>query len=293
MPTRTTTLLVVALCVGVCAACGVVLAVTGNGGFAGVAAAIAAAALRVGVLVGGLLDGLRELMRASERTTRELEEVRVQLRTMDQHLELLRASSALSERAKSVLSRSQERMLLTQAIEDDINAARFASTVPLLRQLESLGAHQDAAALAAKTREAQQRALLAPPAAQVTVDSAVDQLGQQQAENLAQQVKLKAGLEQAFHLAAKEGRTDDAMMVLGQLDSLITPEEATPLREIARDVIAKARDGLGEKFRLAIQEKRWKDAIACGEQITRQFPNTRMASEVTGMLDALRTRATD
>jgi hypothetical protein len=298
MPTRAATLATIALCVVVCAACAVTLALTKNGGFAGVAAAIAAAACMVGLLLAMLIEGLREIARTGASTRNEVEELRQQLRTIDQHIELTRSSSALSERAKSVISRGQEKLLLIQAIEDDIAGARFASALALTRQLASLGEDEQASALAHQAHLAQQahqtqQAQLAqqPQGAQVSVQPTAQELQQQQVAQ--QQAQLKTGLEQAFHAAAKEGRTDDAMMILSQLDALITPEEAAPLREIARDVVAKARDGLGEKFRIAIQEKRWKDAITYGEQIARQFPNSRMASEVSNMLDALRTRAAE
>jgi hypothetical protein len=344
MPTRTTSLVIVALGVVCCATCAVVLSLTGNGGFAGVAAAISGLALLVGLLLASMVDGLRETTRCAVRVARDVEDMQQRLLTIEQRIEVLRASAALSDRARGVLSRGQERMLLVQAAEEDIASRRFASANVLLRQLQLLGADDEAAQLGHRVRAAQLGAVLGGrgPTSGQTGGQASGQAGGQaggQASALAQQPafdgadadarfapaaaaaafgadvqasvptsaptsaptasvgaaqwQLKAGLEQAFHAAAREGRTDDAMMVLAQLDSLITPEEAVPLREIARDVIAKTRDGMGEKFRVAIVEKRWKDAVGLGEQIARQFPNSRMASEVGGMMDALRARAAE
>ncbi len=322
MPTRTTSLVIVALGVVCCAGCSVVLALSGNGGFAGVAAAITGLALLVGLLLASMVDGLRETTRCAVRVARDVEDMQQRLITIEQRIEVLRASAALSDRARGVLSRGQERMLLVQAAEEDLASGRFASANVLLRQLQLLGADEEAAQLGQRVRAAQLGAVLgaggqasgqtsasviAPqpafdrgdadarlaPAATAASLGANAQASASAASVGAAQSQLKAGLEQAFHAAAREGRTDDAMMVLAQLDSLITPEEAVPLREIARDVIAKTRDGMGEKFRVAIQDKRWKDALALGEQIARQFPNSRMASEVGGMMDALRTRAAD
>jgi hypothetical protein len=320
MPTRTTSLVIVALGVVCCAGCSVVLALTGNGGFAGVAAAITGLALLVGLLLASMVDGLRETTRCAVRVARDVEDMQQRLLTIEQRIEVLRASAALSDRARGVLSRGQERMLLVQAAEEDLASGRFASANVLLRQLQLLGADEEAAQLGQRVRAAQlevvlgagghasgQASAIAPqpafdradadarlaPAATAASLGANAQASASAASVGAAQSQLKAGLEQAFHAAAREGRTDDAMMVLAQLDSLITPEEAVPLREIARDVIAKTRDGMGEKFRVAIQDKRWKDALALGEQIARQFPNSRMASEVGGMMDALRTRAAD
>jgi hypothetical protein len=328
MPTRTTSLVIVALGVVCCAGCSVALALTGNGGFAGVAAAITGLALLVGLLLASMVNGLHETTRCAVRVARDVEDLQQRLMTIEQRIEVLRASGALSDRARGVLTRGQERMLLVQAAEEDLASRRFASANVLLRQLQLLGADEEAAQLGQRVRAAQLEAVLgasghasgqasgqasaiapqpafdradadarlAPAAAAASFGAnaqATTQTSAPAASVGAAQSQLKAGLEQAFHAAAREGRTDDAMMVLAQLDSLITPEEAVPLREIARDVIAKTRDGMGEKFRVAIQDKRWKDALALGEQIARQFPNSRMASEVGGMMDALRTRAAE
>jgi hypothetical protein len=42
---------------------------------------------------------------------------------------------------------------------------------------------------------------------------------------------------------------------------------------------------------LAVSEQRWRDALEVGLQITDEFPNSRMASEVAEKIDVLRRRA--
>ena len=61
---------------------------------------------------------------------------------------------------------------------------------------------------------------------------------------------------------------------------------------ISVSVIGRKRDNLGVQFKLAVQDKEWAGAIRVGEQIVKEFPNTKMAEEVRSMVDVLRTRAT-
>jgi hypothetical protein len=94
-----------------------------------------------------------------------------------------------------------------------------------------------------------------------------------------------------FTRASERGESNEALAILKELDQYLTPEEAEPLREAARSIIAKARDAMGERFKAAVQDKRWGEAVRTGEQIMSEFPNTRMASEVRDVLDALRAKA--
>jgi hypothetical protein len=81
--------------------------------------------------------------------------------------------------------------------------------------------------------------------------------------------------------------------MLRELDNYLTPEEAEPLRELARGVIGKARENLGVRFKLSVQDRRWREAAEVGEQIIRDFPNTRMAAEVREVIDGVRARASN
>ena len=80
------------------------------------------------------------------------------------------------------------------------------------------------------------------------------------------------------------------MEMLKELDAYLTEDEAGPYREVARGVIGKARDNLGVQFKLAVQDRRWDRASQLGDRIIEQFPNSRMAGEVRGMLDSIRAR---
>ena len=94
-----------------------------------------------------------------------------------------------------------------------------------------------------------------------------------------------------FLLAAEEDRIPEAMDMLKELDAYLTEDESGPYREVARGVIGKARDNLGAQFKLALQDRNWSRAADIGQSIIDQFPNSRMADEVRGMIDSIRARA--
>ena len=107
------------------------------------------------------------------------------------------------------------------------------------------------------------------------------------------QAAYKADLERRFLMAAQEGHADNALTLLKELDPYLTIVEGEPLRELARGVIGKARDNLGAQFKLAVQDRRWRQAASIGEQIIAEFPNSRMAAEVRDVIDGIRIRANE
>lgn len=101
----------------------------------------------------------------------------------------------------------------------------------------------------------------------------------------------KRELHQQFLEATQRDEVDQAMATLKELDRYLTPEEADQLAEIAGGVVSSHREKLAALFRQAVQEHRWADAARTGTQIMQEYPNTRMATEVSGMIELLRTRA--
>ena len=101
----------------------------------------------------------------------------------------------------------------------------------------------------------------------------------------------KRELERDFLKAAELGDTEKAMMLLKELDMYLTPQEAEAYLETARGVIGQARENLAVRFRMAVSDRDWVDALQAGEQVLREFPNSKMADEVRDMMDVLRERA--
>lgn len=101
----------------------------------------------------------------------------------------------------------------------------------------------------------------------------------------------KHDVERRFLRAAEVGDTDQAMQLLKELDMYLTPQEAEAYLETARGVVGQARENTAVRFRMAVSDRDWVEAVKVGEQIVREFPNSQMAEEVRGMMDLLRERA--
>jgi hypothetical protein len=84
---------------------------------------------------------------------------------------------------------------------------------------------------------------------------------------------------------------DGSIEILKQLDTYLTPSEAESMQETARSVFKEKLANLGKQFSQAVQDHRWVEAIRTGEQVMREFPNSRIAQEVRENMDSLRQRA--
>jgi len=95
----------------------------------------------------------------------------------------------------------------------------------------------------------------------------------------------------AWDDAVKRQATDRSIEILRELDQYLTPNEGLALQEGARDVFRNKLHNLGVQFALAVSGKQWTKAVATGEEIIRDFPNSRMAEEIREKLEALKTHA--
>jgi hypothetical protein len=101
----------------------------------------------------------------------------------------------------------------------------------------------------------------------------------------------KKVLLNAWDDAVKRQVTDRSIEILRELDQYLTPNEGLALQEAARDVFRTKLHNLGVQFALAVSGKQWAKAVNTGEEIIRDFPNSRMAEEIREKLDALKTHA--
>lgn len=229
-------------------------------------------------------------------------------------VERLTQEGGLSETAKRIIHRKEERRLLRQAIEQDIQDKDWDAALILVRELaDRFGYRADAEEFRARIERVRAQTL------DREVLHAIEGLEQlirdrkwaeafaeaarvtrlypesHRVERLRDRVedarlRYKQDLERRFLMCAQREDIDNAMTLLKELDQYLTEEEAEPFREVARGVIGKARDNLGVRFKLAVQDKAWVAAQEVGERIITEFPNSRMAGEVREMLDAIRER---
>jgi hypothetical protein len=227
----------------------------------------------------------------------------------------LSEQAALSDDARRVLNRRRERQLLRDAIIQDIEAEDWDAAMVLVKELaERFGYRADAEEFRQQIEHARFETV------QRRVDEAIAHLDAlivqrhwdqglveaarigrlypdtPRVDGLRHRVEqarhaYKVDLERRFLHAAQEERIDEAMDLLRELDAYLTEAEAGPFREVARGVIGKARENLGVQFKLALQDRRWNDAAGVGERIIEQFPNSRMAQEVRGMLESIKARS--
>ncbi|MFW6061156.1 MAG: hypothetical protein ACODAQ_13325 [Phycisphaeraceae bacterium] len=221
----------------------------------------------------------------------------------------------LSEPAKRIAYREHDIQTLRRVIEQDITRGDFDAAMILIEELaHTYGRRHEAEGYRERIANVRQQDQ------QAKIDEAVQGLEQilaqhefdraareaaklqrlfpdaERVQSLDQRVRdareqYKQQLERQFLEAAESDDVDRALELLKELDMYLTEQEAEPLRETARGVIGKKRDNLGVQFKMAVHDKEWLRAVQVGEQIIREFPNSRMAEEARGMIDVLRQRA--
>lgn len=223
----------------------------------------------------------------------------------------------LSDAAKQILYRDRDREALRRAIREDINRRDFEAALALVNQMgqvygNRLEAEQFRAEIE-KARDAEYQAKIDEAIRNIDhmisrheFDAAYKEASRierifaesDRVTNLRKQVRearerYKHEIERKFLEAAGRDDIEGAMELLKELDMYLSEAEAAPFQETARGVIGKKRQNLGVQFKLAVHDKEWTQSVRVGEQIIREFPNSKMAEEVRGMLDALRQRAAE
>jgi hypothetical protein len=230
------------------------------------------------------------------------------LQTLDDHM-------LISDTAKRITHRERDRAALREAIRSDINKGDHEAALVLVTEMSQVYGYRHEAEefrdqiLAARRADVDQQvtdgiATLDQIIARHDWDQALAETGKlvrlfpdsPRVRGLDKRVKEareqhKHELERKFLEAAGRDDIETAIDTLKELDKYLTESEAEPFRETARGVIGKKRDNLGVQFKLAVSDKEWTQAVRIGQQIIRDFPNTKMADEVRSCLDLLRERA--
>lgn len=237
-----------------------------------------------------------------------------QLRELVRAIDTMVQEGGLSEGAKRVLHRRQERELLRRAIEQDIADEDWDAAMVLVKELaERFGYRADAEEFRARVERARLQTLDRNVVESLAVlDDLIRHRQWPEAyaeaaritrlypeshrvESLRARVdearqRYQKDLERRFLLAAESEQLEGAMTLLKELDHYLTPTEAAPFQEVARGVIGKHRENLGVRFKLSVQDQLWAEAITTGEQIIEAYPNSRMAQEVRDLMPTLRER---
>jgi len=271
---------------------------------------VAASVLVVLVLVqvamfAGAIEFLHAIGSAIENIAETAEKNRSILSEIDQHVRL-------TEAAKAVAFRDDDTQVLRDAVLDKLHQQDFAATDNML---DRVSATADYAQLADQLRS--EAAAYRDATEQERIDQVAGRIrklfeGYRWAKASAEIERLVAGyphndkakalrrelfdrkqrrkneLLKLWDEAVKRQDTDRSLEILRALDLYLTPNEGLALQEAARDVFRNKLHNLGVQFALAVSEKRWTEAVGTGEQIVRDFPNSKMAEEIREKWDILK-----
>lgn len=230
-------------------------------------------------------------------------------------LNLISEQQLISDRTKQTVSRSRDREALRRAIHEEVNNKDWEAAMALANDMETVFGYRQEADRFRKDIEARRQADLRQHVNEgiAVIDrhvraeqwqealAAAHKLSQQfpgdeQAHNLPQQVEdrrvqYKKQLIESWQDAINRRDIDGSIEILRKLDPYLTPQEAEAMQEPARNLFKEKLNSLRTQFTLSVQDHNWPDAIRLGDEIIRDFPNTRAAQEVREMMPALRQRS--
>jgi hypothetical protein len=223
----------------------------------------------------------------------------------------------LSDRAKAVAYRVKDREALRRAISEEMAKQDWEAALALADDIErNFGYRGEAARVRQQIDQARQENVRRQVAdAMGTIDrhtraeqwSAAlreserlvqmfpdnDQVRNLPVEIENRRLAHKRQLLSSWTDAVARHDVDGSIEILKQLDTYLTPAEAESMQETARSVFKEKLSNLGKQFGAAVQDHRWVEAIRFGEQVMREFPNSRIAQEVRENMDQLRQRAAE
>lgn len=267
------------------------------------------------IFLGALLATLSRVSRIvdtlNENSTK-LEEASKALCHIRDGLMQINHSTRISDAAKSIAFREEDRRSLREAVFERLKQKDFEGAYEIVDEIEN---HSEYRLLAEQLRRQ------VDDYRNATEDERVDQ-GIAEVERLfdaCQWVKASLQIEslirthpqsekmKSLRLALVERKeerkrillaawddavtrqeTDRSLAILRELDMYLTPNEALALQEAAKDVFRTKLHNLGVQFAMAVSDKQWSNALDIGQQIIRDFPNSRMCGEIREKLHVLR-----
>ncbi len=244
---------------------------------------------------------MTEVLQSNDR---KLEQLISSLEKTRSTLIQLNNSSHLSETAKSIAFRETDQQTLREAVYDKLHQEDFETTSQIIAEIATYPQYQKLAeqlrAEAETYKNSSEKERIDRVIKHIEgllekhdwarASAQIEKLAQTSAdENLIMQMRQKVVdkkqqrkrvLLNAWDEAVKRQATDRSLEILKDLDQYLTPNEGLALQEAARDVFRNKLHNLGVQFALAVSAKEWKKALKIGEEITEEFPNSKMAAEI-------------
>jgi hypothetical protein len=236
------------------------------------------------------------------------------MQQMNVLLNLISEQQLISDRTKMTVSRTRDREALRRAIHEEVNNKDWEAALALANDMEQVFGYRQEADRFRRDIEGKRLADLrhhvnegiAVIDRHVRAEKWQEALaeahrisqqfpGDEQAHNLPQVVEdrraqHKRQLMESWQDAINRHDIDGSIEILRKLDPYLTPQEAEAMQEPARNLFKEKLNALRTQITLAVQDHNWAEAIRLGDEITRDFPNTRAAQEVREMMPALRER---
>ena len=232
-------------------------------------------------------------------------------------LNVVSEQQLLSDRAKQVAFRDKDRDALRRAIREDLARKDYEAALALVTDMEStFGYKQEAEQLREEINNHRQEVVRKQIQEVVTkIDTFCRQEKWTEAlreserlhrhypdfeavQKLPEEIEsrrqaTKRQLLDAWNEAIARKDVDGSIEILKKVDLYLTRQEAEAMQESARGVFKEKLNQLGAQFTLAVQDKKFHDALRVGEVITRDFPNSGIAREVRDLMESLRSRAVE
>ncbi len=255
--------------------------------------------------VSGIVETLRDNSAKMAEAAKALEDIRSDLIQINH-------STRVSDAVKAIAFREEDRQSLREAVFEKLKQKDFEGAYEII---DEIGIHSGYRILASELRT--QVDSYRNATEDERIDQAIEHIktllrnchwarasiqteslikeypSSEKAKALRQElIETKEGRKKillaAWDDAVQQGDTDRSLEILRELDMYLTPNEGLALQEAAKDVFKTKLHNLGVQFAMAIANKQWDDALEVGQQIMRDFPNSRMSTEIQEKLDVLR-----
>lgn len=260
------------------------------------------------VKVTNLIAGVSEMSEILERVSGSLEKSRAVLGSL-QH------DTRLSENAKSVVFRDADIQAIRELVFDKLQQQNFESTYEIIDDVAQIAGYghlatqlrAEADRYRGATNQDRVKQVIANieellennlwTKASLQIERLIaDQPNSDEAIKMRQKLvsrkeERKKVLLKAWDDAINRQSTDRSLEILRELDMYLTPNEASALEEAARDVFRNKLHTMGVRFSLAVAAKEWQNALEAGQDIIKNFPNSKMAQEIRSKIDILKKRA--
>jgi len=272
--------------------------------------------LVLGVLVAlsallAMLSRLFKILDALKDNSAKLEAVAGALEKISTGLKQINHSTRVSETVKAIAFRDADRQSLREAVFDKLQQQEFDAAQEIIDEIAIRSEYSDLAEQLRvqveqyHTSTDQERINQAIAHIERLLDNCHWARASTQIEGLVKaypdsekaksmrhilldkKQERKKILLAAWDDAVQQQETDRSLEILKELDLYLTPNEGLALQEAARDIFRTKLHNLGVQFSIAVTEKQWNGAFNIGQQIIKDFPNSRMSEEIRGKLDVL------